>query len=207
MTANDFLTYVYHYRENPTPTDVHHALSFIETERLIWNKDCATAVAGVVTALCDRHPIQADYWFKSHRSVIAQAVAIRKNSKCQKSAQWAEYLVNRWLILANDESTWDLLYLCHYAASDEQRNQAQSACDKICRAIEGKSLTDSKGNLVGKVYFEDMRLQMVRLATEFRSFKTSQRHLAFSKLPFSEESKQAQLMQTAGLGLLSPLIV
>lgn len=200
MTTNDFLMLLYHYREVPIVQNGTHMLTFIREKRLLYDNKTRIAVAGIVTALCDRHKEQYESWCASFREILLQAYGIANNEKARTKTLWAEYLINRWLILGNDESAWELLCLCHYAASPEQRTAAQSACDKICRSIDGKPMTDSKGNLTGSVYFEDMRLQMLRLAREFSSMTVAERKQPFSRLSFSQETQESQQVQGLGPG-------
>lgn len=203
MTTNDFLMLLYHHREVPSVQiqSGTYMLTFIKQQRLLHDDKTAVAVAGIVTALCDRHKEQYESWRVGFGEVLLQAYGVANSKKTRAKTLWAEYLINRWLILDTDESAWELLCLCHYAASPEQRTAAQSACDKICRSVDGKPMTDSKGNLTGSVYFEDMRLQMLRLAREFSSMTVAERKQPFSRLSFSTETREAQQVQGVQLGV------
>jgi hypothetical protein len=194
MLWNDALMLVYNYRVVPKPEDVPHLFVFIEQERLLWKAQVGIMFSGIVTALCDRHPERVDAWRRNHAQAIAQAYAISVARRTKEDILFAEYLTHRWLILGNDESAWNLLKLCH-CSNEAQRTAAQTACDKICRSIDNKPIVNSKGDLVGKTQFDDMRLQMLRLAREFSRMTPNERSQSFRNLPFSMESQQAQLQQ------------
>lgn len=199
MFWNDFNNFIYSYRLYPKPEDVIHVLTFIKTERLLWHDKTAIAISGVVTALCDRHPVNVDSWKKHNMELMLQAYAIARSSKSQRNPLWAEYLINRWLILGTDECAWELLLLCHsYSSHKSLRDSAQRGCDAICRTIDGKPSYDSKGNLTGTTKFEDMRLQMLRLAREYSRLAPNDRVRPFSQIPFDAETKQVQQSQHAG---------
>jgi hypothetical protein len=193
MTWNDLLTLLYNFRLYPDVNAASHMLKFIEEERLCWKRETALAFAGLVTGLCDRYPKEYEDWKKSYPKLIKQCYLIAKSPKERKEPMWAEYLVNRWLIPGTDKEAWELLLLCHYGHSKEQVTAAQSACDKICRSIDSKPITNANGIVMGTVQFEDMRLQMVRLAREFSSLPVNQRQLPFDLIPFSKEYQMERL--------------
>lgn len=194
MFWNDALNYVWHYRLYPAPEHAPAFFAFCTKARLLWHSATATAIAGAVVALCDRHPVEYETWKKEFAALITQAYSIARSKKAMSDVLWAEYLVNRWLILGTDEAAWALLLRAHHP-NEALRTGAQSAINKICFSQDGVAMTDSKGNVIGKVTFEDMRLQMLRIANEFRRFSIEQRRLPFTSIPFSPESQQAQLLQ------------
>lgn len=201
MTYNDCLTTLYSYRLYPLPKSVPHILTFIRSERLLWNVKTAIPFAGVVTGFCDRHPFLYDEWRANHKDLLHQAISISK-SKAKYEALWAEYLLMRWFVLGTDKAAWELLCLAHYGIDEGQRMAAQTVISKITRLIDHAPHTNTQGVLVGKVEFEDMRLQMLRLANEFRRFPVQVRRQLFELLPWGPESVQAQLMESTGLPLV-----
>lgn len=199
MFANDALHLIYNYRNHPDPVAVPHLFKFFTVERVLWNPISAIATAGVVTALCERHPDQYLGWKLDYWPLIKQAIAVSKSRGARDDIKWAEFLVNQWLILGTDKAAWQLLMLCHYAQSENQRMGAQTACDKICRTIDSHPITNARGVVMGTVQFEDMRLQMARLANEFRVLTPSQRRLPFDLLPLSQDSMEAGLILSSRL--------
>ena len=202
MTQTDAMHFIHNYRHKPRPEDAPHFFSFLAKERLLWNRSTAVPFAGAVIGLCDRHAIMLyDSWRVDHKTVLHQAISISK-SKARLDPLWAEFLLMRWFILGSDKPAWELLCLAHHG-NKMQKIAAQTAINKVTYFMGQAPNINANGVMQGKVDFEDMRLQMLRLANEFRSFKPSERQLAFELLPFSRESQQAQLFQSAGLeGLL-----
>lgn len=199
MQWSDLVSTIWNYRHSPDPNAVPHIFEYISKEKLLYRKETAIVFAGVVTALCDRHPGFHVTWKQDRfRELITEAYKISRYWKAQASPMWAEYLMNRWLILATDEAAWALLVMCHRAPKKEQVVAAQVCCDKICRTLEnGRAIEDRYGNLVGKAQFEDLRIQMLRLANEWRSMTIDDQKLPFAKLPFGEESREIQRAQQA----------
>lgn len=197
MTWSDCLYTIWNYRHDPSVSDATHLIAFIDKENLLSRPETAIPYTGVVTALCERHPIMCQEWLVSplHKT-IDRAFSIVKNRRAKEDLKWAELIMMRWLIHGTDYEAWNLLILCHYAPTENQRVAAQSACDKICRALDdGRAMTDSKGNLVGKTQFDDMRLQMLRLANEFRRMSHIERKQPFEAIAWSKETQAVQLAQ------------
>lgn len=108
----------------------------------------------------------------------------------------------RWFVLGTDKAAWELLCLAHHGTTEGQRIAAQTVISKITRIIDHAPHVNAQGVLLGKVEFEDMRIQTLRLANEFRRFAPGVRRQPFELLPFSQESTQAQLLEAAGLPLV-----
>lgn len=194
MTANDFLMFLYHYRDNPTPGAVPHIFLFIRKERLLHFRDVAIAVSGAITAFCARHKEQLEDWERDYADLIARAHQIARARDSRNDIRWGDHLMYRWMILATDREAWELLCLAH-SGTEHQRTGARAAIDKICRSIDAVPMHDSKGNLVGKVYFEDMRLQMTRLAKEYSKLSPGERRAPFDSIIWSEETRAEQVRQ------------
>lgn len=204
MTPNDCLMIIYNYRTHPAPESAPHLFRYLTTERTLWHPQTAIPFAGVITGLIERHPIQYESWRIDHKQLLHQAISISKSPRAKEEALWAEYLLMRWFILGTDKAAWELLLLCHYAGSEVQRNAAQTVVSKVTRMIDHAPHINANGKLLGKVQYDDMRLQMFRLANEFRRFTSGVRRAPFELLPFSSESVQSQLLERAGLPLVGP---
>jgi hypothetical protein len=192
MLWASFLGEIWNHRLQSTTESATHIMWYIGKENLLKRKETMVPYAGVVTALCDRHPSACSEWMTtSLKEMIAHAYTLSLNRKAKVDKLWPEYVMMRWLILATDLEAWNLLLLCHYAP-DEQKIAAQAACDRICRSLDGPAMHDSKGNLVGKTQFDDLRLQMLRLAREFSGMTHDQRKLPFDFIPFSKETRLVQ---------------
>lgn len=204
MTTNDVLMLIYNYRNHPAPESVPHLFKFLSQERTLWQPSTAIPFAGVVTGLIERHPIQYEAWRADHKQLLHQAISISKSPRAKEETLWAEYLLMRWFILGTDKAAWELLKLCHYASSEALRVAAQTVTSKVTRMIDHAPHINANGKLLGKVQYDDMRLQMLRLANEFRRFTPGVRQQPFELLPFSPESVQAQMTERAGLPLVGP---
>jgi len=195
LTANDFLMFLYHYRENPLPGKVPHIFKFIAKERLLHYRETAIAVSGAITALCHRHKEELGDWEKEHADVITRAYQISSARNSREDIRWGDHLMYRWFILGTDREAWDLLHLAH-VGTEHQKLGARAAIERIIRApINGIPQHDSKGNLVGKLEFEDLRLQMARLAREYMRMTINERKLPFCELIWSEETQAEQVKQ------------
>ena len=191
FTDRDILDWLYNYRHTPDSIHATNAFAFIAAHRILFKPQTAIGWAGVICALCERHPGMYDYWRREYRGVIKQAQSIEKHGPSHTDIKWADHMIYRWFIWGNDREPWALLKMAHgIGATDAQKVGTQTAINQIMYTQDN-----------GSIMFEDMRQQMTRLAREFSKMTPAQRRLPFDKLPFSLETVAAQMEQP---GLYQP---
>ena len=197
MTAQDFTLFIHTYRSHPKPEDIGHLFTYIRLNRLLWHPNTAVPIAGVVVAFCDRYPDRYETWKQNedHNQVLTQAFAISRSRGARETVQWVEYLVYRWLILATDYEAWQLMRIANEGPNEAQKMGAQAAIDKVIRSFAGVPVVTARGDVVSKTDFEDLRLQMLRLAREYSRMTPAERQLPFTSLPFTPGTLEVQREQ------------
>ena len=191
FSDSDLLDWLYNYRHHPDPAHASHALAYIKVNRLLFAPATAIGWAGVVCALCERHPDYYAIWRQDYSDIIKQAMSIEKHGPSHRDITWADHLIYKWFILGRDQEPWQLLKMAHaIGATVAQKTGTQSAINRICYT-----------QVDGAIKFEDMRLQMLRLTKDFSAMSREARKLPFESVPFSLESYQAQQEQQATLGV------
>jgi hypothetical protein len=191
FTDKDLLDWLYNYRHHPDPAHATHAFAYITINRLLFIRQTSIGWAGVVCALCERHPEYYVAWRQDYADTIKQAMSIEKHGPAHRDITWADHLIYRWFILGRDEEPWQLLKMAHaIGATVAQKTGTQSAINRICYT-----------QVDGAIKFEDMRLQMLRLTKDFSAMNREARKLPFASVPFGLESIAAQQAQRAALGV------
>lgn len=204
MTAQDFTYFIHTYRLFPKPDDIGHLLTYIRENRLLWHPKTAVPVAGVIIAFCDLHPEKYEAWKQNeeHHKLLTQAFSISRARGAQESIEWVEYLVYRWIILATDYEAWQLMKIANEGPNEVQKMGAQAAIDKVIRSfVDGVPVVTNRGEVVSKTDFEDLRLQMLRLAREYSRMTPAERRLPFGKLPFTSGTREIQTEQASRISL------
>ena len=174
MQLDEILTIIYNFRHAPELNAVAEIFDFTIAHRLL-NKETGIGWAGVITALCDKYPLQSPLWRETYGAMLSRAWRIATSESTQQQRQWADYLTYRWIILATAESAWELLQCAHNPENKDLAEGAQTAISKICYSQDSKPTTSTQGDLQGKTQFEDLRVQMLTLAGEFKSMTPKQR--------------------------------
>lgn len=191
MDEFEALQIIYNYRHKSEPTAVPEILELTQRAGFLRAKKTVIGWSGVIVALCEAHPEKVQVWEMKHKLTIIQACRVANSPSSFNDPLWANHLTFRWLILGSDKEAWTLLCRAHHK-THAIRNAAQDAIERICTGVEtcdrnGFPVTDSQGLVMGKVEFEDLRQQILLLATEFSKLTWAQRALPFSVIPFSAE--------------------
>lgn len=205
MNEFEALQIIYNYRQHPDVAAIPEILLLTQREGFVKAKQTAIGWSGVIIAFCELYPEKVKAWEFHYGPTILQACRVAASPKSFNDPLWANHLVFRWLIIGTDKEAWALLCRAHHKDL-AIRSAAQAAIERICTGVElcdrnGFPVTDSQGTVLGKVEFEDMRQQILLLATEFSKLNWTQRALPFNLIPFSSEYR---LQRQTGFQLAAP---